>query len=109
MTMSVHSPSVGQTQLVLRMADVLAAKDAPYPMAGALSAAVRGRQSLSRCECAGEFGLTLDQIDAAESGYLPVHQLPEQIFTRIPWLGLDLTALPSDSELRDSLSFGRRH
>ena len=96
MTTSARPSAVGPTRLVLRMAEMLAADGAAYPMAGALSSAVRGRQSLNRLECAEEFGLVLDQIDAAESGSTPLHQLPQQIAERIPWLGLDLTDLTAD-------------
>ena len=97
MTMSARPSAVGPTRLVLRMAEVLAAGGAAYPMAGALSSAVRGRQNLDRSEYATEFGLTVDQIVAAESGRTPLRQLPQQIIDRIPWLGLDLTLVPIDA------------
>ena len=96
MTTSARPSAVGPTRLVFRMADVLAADGAAYPMAGALSAAVRGRQQLDRFEYARELGISLDEVDAAESGCTPLRQLPEPIAERIPWLGVDLTALAAD-------------
>ena len=96
MTTSARPSTAGSTRLVLRMADVLAADGAAYPMAGALSAAVRGRLQLDRSEYARELGITLEQVDNAESGRTRLRQLPEPIFTRIPWLGIDLTALAAD-------------
>ena len=78
------------------MADVPAANGAAYPMAGALSAAVRGRHLLDRSEYAHELGITLEQVDNAEAGRTPLRQLPEAISSRIPWLGIDLTALAAD-------------
>ena len=96
MTISARPSAVGPTRLVLRMADVLAANGAAYPMAGALSAAVRGRHQLDRSEYARELGITLEQVDNAEAGRTPLRQLPEAISSRIPWLGIDLTALAAD-------------
>ena len=63
MTTSARPSAVGPTRLVFRMADVLAANGAAYPMAGALSAAVRGRHQLDRSEYARELGITLEQVD----------------------------------------------
>ena len=102
MTSSTYPPAVGPTRLVLRMADMLTAQGAAYPMAGALSSAVRGRQNLNRSEYAQELGLTLGQVEAAECGRTPLRQLPKQLLERIPWLGLDLTALPTDPAPKDS-------
>lgn len=109
MTIGARSSTAGPTRLVRHMARLLATEGAAYPMAGALSSAVRGRQNLSRCRCAEELGLTLEQIDAAESGRTPLHQLPEQITERIPWLGLDLTALPADPPPGEFLPALREH
>ena len=96
--MSVHArPStIGPTRLIIRMADILAADGAPYPMAGALAAAVRGRLQLDRFAYARELGLDLDVVDAAEAGQTTVDELPTSIAERIPWLGVDLTALAAD-------------
>ena len=96
MTTSARPSAVGPTRLVFRMADVLAANGAAYPMAGALSAAVRGRYQLDRSEYASELGITLEQVDSAEAGRTPLRLLPEPISSRIPWLGIDLTALAAD-------------
>lgn len=88
---------VGPTRLVTRMADVLAAGGAPFPMSGALAAAVRGRQQLDRLAYANELGVDVDALDAAEAGHTPLAQLPSPIADRIPWLGVDLTSLAADS------------
>ena len=90
-------PSVaGPTRLVLRMADVLAAGGAAYPMAGALATAVRGRQQLDRDAFAAQLGVRVDEVEAAEAGRTPLRQLPAPIAERIPWLGVDLSALAAD-------------
>ena len=51
---------------------------------------------LDRSEYAHELGITLEQVDNAEAGRTPLRQLPESISSRIPWLGIDLTALAAD-------------
>ncbi len=43
-----------------------------------------------------ELGITLEQVDNAEAGRTPLRLLPEPISSRIPWLGIDLTALAAD-------------
>ena len=96
MTGTSRPSPVGPTRLIVRMADVLAADGAPYPMAGALASAVRGRQQLDRHAYADELDVTLDQIDAAETGHTPLRDLPAPIAERILWLGVDLTALAAD-------------
>lgn len=85
--------TVGPTRLIVRMAGVLAADGAPYPIAGALAAAVRGRQQTTVAAFAIETGLDPAVIEATEAGYVPFERLPAAIASRIPWLGVDLAAL----------------
>lgn len=91
--MSPRAGSVGATRLIVRMADILAADGAPHPIAGALSAAVRGRQQVDVAAFAAETGLEPAVIEAAEAGYVPFDRLPPAISSRIPWLGVDLAVL----------------
>jgi len=96
MTARARPSPIGPTRLVGRMADVLAIDGAPYPMAGALAAAVRGSQQLDRSSYAKTLGLDIATVDAAESGHTPLRELPDPIAERILWLGLDLTTLAAD-------------
>ena len=89
-------PSLGSTRLVARMTEILRQRGAPYPMAGALACAVRGRLALSPEAFAVEFDLFVDTVEAAECGSTPLAALPDAITDRIPWLGLDLTLLIAD-------------
>lgn len=91
-----RSARTGSTRLVVRMADVLAVDGARYPMAGALACAVRGRLQLSLHAYAAELELPVEVVRAAETGSTPLAALPPAISERIPWLGLDLTALAAD-------------
>jgi len=94
--MTIGTGSVGPTRLIARMAGLLAADRAPHPLAGALSAAVRGRQQLDLAMFAAETGLEPAVVEAAEAGYVPFDRLPSPIASRISWLGVDLVALAAD-------------
>lgn len=96
MTLPPPPSSSGPTRLVARMADLLTVRGSPYPMAGALACAVRGRLALDFDTYARSLGLTTADVEAAESGETPLRALPAAIADRIPWLGLDLTALSVD-------------